>query len=50
MAITLKAMNENEMKFFEKGLKESGFAKINDCMWVKIYIKDNTEYVITREF
>ena len=50
MTITLKANNENEMRFFEKGLKEQGFTKANDCMWAKIYRKDNTEYVISREY
>ena len=50
MTITLKANNENEMRFFEKGLKEQGFTKTSDCMWAKIYRKDNTEYVISREY
>ena len=50
MTITLKANNENEIRFFEKGLKEQGFTKTSDCMWAKIYRKDNTEYVISREY
>ena len=50
MTITLKANNESEMRFFEKGLKEQGFTKTSDCMWSKIYRKDNTEYVISREY
>ena len=50
MIITLKANNENEMRFFEKGLKQQGFTKTSDCMWAKIYRKDNTEYVISREY
>jgi len=48
--IELKATNESEMNFYEKGLKELGFTKTNDCMWVKIYKRDNLEYVITREY
>ncbi len=48
--IKLKAMNENEMKFYEVGLKKLGYVKTNDCMWAKIYKKDNLEYVITREY
>ena len=48
MKITIKPNNENEMKFFEKGLKEHGFVKTSDCMWVKIYRKNNTEYIIER--
>lgn len=50
MTITIKAMNENEMKFFEKGLKEQGFTKTSDCMWAKVYTKNNTEYIIIREY
>lgn len=50
MTITIKAMDENEMRFFEKGLKEQGFAKTSDCMWAKVYTKNNTEYIITREY
>ena len=48
--LTLKANNENEMRFFEKGLKESGYNKTSDCMWAKIYTKGNSEYVVTREW
>lgn len=48
--VTLKAMSENEMRFFEAGLKEHGFKKTRDCMWAKIYTKNNIEYVVTREF
>lgn len=50
MTVTVKAMNENEMRWIENGLKEQGFTKTNDCMWAKIYTKNNTQYVITREF
>lgn len=50
MTITIKAMNENEMTWIENGLKEQGFKKISDCMWAKIYERNNTHYVITREF
>lgn len=48
--IELRTMNEIEMKFYEKGLKELGFTKTNDCMWVKIYKKENLEYIISREY
>lgn len=50
MTIKIKAMNENEMRFFEKGLKEQGFIKTSDCMWAKIYAKNNTEYIIAKEY
>lgn len=48
--ITLKATSENEMKFFENGLKQLGYEKTSDCMWAKIYTKDNSEYVVKREY
>ena len=48
--ITMKANNESEMKWMGKGLTSSGYVKTNDCMWAKIYRKDNMEYIIEREF
>lgn len=48
--ITLKPNCENEMRFFEKGLKDTGFTKTNDCMWAKIYRKGNLEYIVERDF
>lgn len=50
MRITMKAMNENEMFWIEKGLKSLGFTKISDCMWAKVYTNGKSEYVVTREF
>ena len=48
--ITMKANNENEMRFFENGLKNQGFTKVSDCMWAKVYEKENMQYVIEREY
>ena len=31
-------------------LKETGYTKANDCMWIKIYTKNNNEIVLTREY
>ena len=46
----IKAYTENEMRDAERKLKETGYAKTNDCMWAKIYTKNNNEIVLTREF
>lgn len=48
--IKLRAMNESEMKFYETSLKKLGYIKTNDCMWAKIYHKDNVDYIISREY
>lgn len=50
MKITLIANSADEMRIFEVGLKSQGFIKTSDCMWVKIYTKNNVEYVISREY
>lgn len=46
----IKAYTENEMREIERKLKVTGYAKTNDCMWVKIYTKNNNQIVLTREF
>lgn len=46
----IKAYTEKEMRDTERKLKETGYTKINDCMWSKIFIKNNNEIVLTREF
>ena len=52
MTITLKAMNEHEMNFFERGLKALGYTKTNDSMWAEIYENENEnyQYVLIRNF
>lgn len=46
----IKAYTENEMRCTERKLKETGYTKANDCMWAKIYKKNNNEIVLTREY
>lgn len=46
----IKAYTENEMRDTERKLKETGYAKTNDCMLAKIYTKNNNEIVLIREF
>ena len=46
----IKAYTENEMREIERKLKVTGYAKTNDCMWAKIYTKNNNEIVLTREY
>lgn len=46
----IRTKTENEQKNIEKKLKETGYNKIADCMWVKIYIKNNNEIAIIREY
>lgn len=46
----IKAFTENEMREIERKLKVTGYTKTNDCMWAKIYTKNNNEIVLTREF
>lgn len=46
----IKAYTEKEMRDTERKLKETGYTKTNDCMWVKIYAKNNNEIVLTKEY
>lgn len=50
MKITINAMSEKEMKTLERDLNNLGYSKTADCMWCKIYSKDNTDYVLNREY
>lgn len=45
-----KAMDEKEMWAYERELKNNGFKKTSDCMWVKIYEKENMQAVLPREY
>ena len=42
--------SEHEMRSVEKFLKTRGYSKTADCMWCKIYSKDDTDYVLNREY
>lgn len=46
----IKAFTEEEMRTVERKLIETGYTKTNDCMWVKIYIKNNNKIILTREY
>lgn len=46
----IKAYTEKDMRDTERKLKETGYAKTNDCMWVKIYTKNNNEIVLIKEY
>ena len=46
----IKAFTEKEMRYAERKLIETGYKKTNDCMWVKIYMKNNNEIILTREY
>lgn len=50
MRTELNANTEAEMREIEKKLKQTGYLKTSDCMWVKIYRKGNLEITISREF
>jgi hypothetical protein len=41
---------EEEQRETERKLKETGYNKIADCMWAKIYHKGNNEIVVNREY
>lgn len=41
--------SNTESAKIEQKLKETGYTKTADCMWVKIYKKGNNEIIITRE-
>ncbi len=50
MKIEFKAMSEKEGWAYERELKSNGFRKTADCMWVKIYEKENVQVVLQREY
>lgn len=50
MKIEFNAMNEKEERAYERELKGNGFRKTADCMWVKIYEKENVQVVLSREY
>lgn len=46
----IKANTQEEQREIERKLKETGYTKIADCMWVKIYTKNNNEITVEREW
>ena len=50
MKLEFKAMSEKEGRVYERELKNNGFRKASDCMWVKIYEKENLQVSVLREY
>jgi hypothetical protein len=48
--VTLKIHTEQDMKYHQKNLKDYGYNKTHDCMWVQIYEKGNSVVTLCREF
>ena len=46
----IEVFSETEEKDHIKKLTETGYKKISDCMWTKIYKKNQNEIVISREW
>ena len=46
----IKTYTEREQREVERKLQETGYNKIADCMWAKIYTKNNNEIVVNREW
>jgi hypothetical protein len=46
----IKVYTEREQREVERKLHETGYNKTLDCMWAKIYIKNNNEIVVNREW
>ena len=40
---------EESMEVVRK-LKDTGYVKVADCMWVQIYHKGNNEIIVSREY
>ena len=50
MNTTIKFYTEKDMYNKEKELKQNGYKKIAECMWVKIYKKEDIEISLSREY
>lgn len=46
----VEANTKAEQREIEKKLRQTGYTKTSDCMWVKIYTKGNNEIVVNREW
>ena len=46
----VKVKTEKEQREIERKLKETGYRKIADCMWVVIYRKKSNEVIIERDY
>lgn len=50
MKKSVKCNTPEQMRETEHRIKEAGFKKTADCMWVKVYTLENTEIIVTREW
>ena len=48
--LKIKMWNEKVMAENERNIKEYGYTKTSDCMWVKIYEKGNSQVTLIREY
>lgn len=46
----VKVNGIEEQREVERKLKETGYQKTADCMWTKIFVKNNNEIVVNREY
>lgn len=46
----VKVYLRDEKRDVECKLKATGYVKVADCMWVKIYRKGDNEIVVSREY
>lgn len=46
----IKVNNKEDMREVENKLRQTGYTKTADCMWVKIYTKGNNEIIVSREY
>ena len=46
----INCYEEIDMKEEEENLKRYGYVKTSDCMWTKIYKKNNVTVVLNREY
>lgn len=50
MKTEIKIYSENEQREVEYKLKATGYSKVADCMWAKVYHKGNNEIIVSREY
>lgn len=48
--LKINCYTENDMKYHTSQLLRYGYKKTNDCMWTKIFEKDNNIVILNREY
>lgn len=46
----IRTSTETAQRETERKLNETGYVKTSDCMWAKIYTKNNNEIIVIREW